>query len=781
LNSKSKLLAMAFFICVLTIAMIPTALSTKSPNGETVSAPSQQVSVGPGAQVSWADLPKEPVRTSQRANEPFIRYPVDAIEVEKMKNQPFKSPDNLPTIEEDSAVSSLGPESLAPSLLSSFEGPDDFGQPDGYLHRPPDPHIAVGPTHVVVMVNCELAIYTKAGAFVSETSFSAWWSNVYVGSIPFDPRIAYDHYANRWLMLTLVLDASPVSWYLLSVSQTSNPTGAWWNYKLDGHLLYGVDTWADYPDIGFDGIVPGGAIYITSNQFSWANVFQTSMLNILPKAALYAGAGFGYWRAWGRLNADGSQAFTLRTAHTFGNPGGEFLANTDWANDNYISLWKVIPTFPPAPVNWVLQTTVPIGAYSLPPDAKQLGGAATLDTIDNRLYNAMYRNGHVYTAFTEGYDWGTPANVEAALRYVKINTVTNVADLDVRYGADNEYFWFPAIYTDMSDNIGIVFAHSSTAIFAEIRYTGRKTTDAATQASALLKAGATYITGSRWGDYFGIARDPVDRSRLWIYGEWAKDCPGVSSVWDWGTWIGQVSFWPVGHSPTYHFRVNPFIDVMHVHVDGALIHGTNDADTGGGSMGGGYHNSPVLGSVSGTTFYLFIDYLKADNGAPLGYEMAMIVGSTTTATGSLYRTTNGMSWDGPTPVTLTLVTPTEPLAEGPSLASASAPEPKGGVWPPTYHFRISPFIDLIHVGVAGSIINGVDNATGSYSNQPVLGTASGDSFFMAIDFTKDNFGNPMFYELALIVGKISTRSGSMYRTTNGMSWDGPTPVTLVPV
>jgi len=761
-------------VCILAIAMIPKVSSAKD-------SYSEAVFVSPGAQRSWTDLSNAPVSANQMEHEPFMGYPVDALEVQKMKKHPFKTSGNLPAIEEDSAVSTLGPEPLAPNLLSNFEGPDDAGQPDGYLHRPPDPILAVGLNHIGVMVNSEIAFYTKAGVLVNEKSFSWWWSNVYSGSsLPFDPRIAYDHYLNRWLMVTLVKE-SAASWYLLSVSQTSNPLGSWWNWKLDGKLTYGVDTWADYPDLGFDGITPasGGAIYITSNQFSWANAFQTAMLNVLPKSALYSGAGFSYWRAWGRLNADGTQAFTLRTAHTFGNPGGEFLVNTDWGNDNYISLWKVIPTFPPTPVSWVLQATVLIGAYSLPPNAKQLGGPAELDTIDNRLYNAMYRNGHVYTAFTEEYDWGTPANVEAAIRYVKINTVTNVADLDVRYGGDNYYYWFPAIYTDMSDNIGIVFARCSTTEYAGIHYTGRKTTDAATQASAMLKAGATYITGTRWGDYFGIARDPSDASRLWIHGEWAKDC-GVGSVWNWGTWIGQVSFWPAGHSPIYHFRINPFVDVMHIHNDGSLLHGTEDADADGGYMGGGYHNSPVLGWVSGDSFYLFIDWLKADNGSSIFYELALIVGTISTASGNMYRTTNGKSWDGPTAVTLSLITPTEPLTEGPSLASALNIEPNGGVWPPTYHFNLSPFSDVLHAGVSGSIINGIDNAT-TYHNQPVLGTASGNNFYMSIDWTKDDLGNPILYELALIVGTISTKRGNMYRTTNGKSVDGPTPVTLVPV
>jgi hypothetical protein len=150
--------------------------------------------------------------------------------------------------------------------------------------------------------------------------------------------------------------ASHESWVLLSVSQTDDPTGAWWNYRIDGALVHiGADTWADYPDLGFDGISPvaGGAICITTNQFTWEDsawgrMFRTATLYILPKWALYIGSGLSAYRTSSLNNADGTPAFTLRAAHTFGNPGVEYLVNTKVGlSTKKITLWRVIPTFPP--------------------------------------------------------------------------------------------------------------------------------------------------------------------------------------------------------------------------------------------------------------------------------------------------------------------------------------------------------------------------------------------------------------------------------------------------
>lgn len=528
------------FICLLTTTLYSQA--SKAQN--TLDTQSEALTAGPGVERRWSDLINA-VRVPKQNVERPILHEIDAKVLQDQKKQPFVSIDNLPFTKADQVEPSSGGSPLsALSILRNFEGLDNLNQPDGYLHRPPDPILAVGLNYVGVMVNSEVAFYTKDGVLVNETDFSSWWSNVYSGTeVPFDPRIAYDHHANRWLMVALIMDASPPeSWYLLSASQTSDPTDPWWNYKLEGKLVYSgiYNTWADYPDLGFDGIADG-AVYITSNQFSpftgSSFTFRTAVLNIIPKSALYSGASFNYWRAYDGRNGDGSQAFTLRAAHIFGNPGVEYLINSQ-SGTNYVTLWRVTPTFPPSPVDWVRQATITVGSYSVPPDAQQLGGTAFLDTIDNRIYNAMYRNGYLFAAFTESYNWGS--GTVAAIRYLKINTTLNSADLNVRYGADGYYYWFPAIYADSSDNIVLVFARSSATEYAGIYYTGQKPNDAAPQPSAPLKAGETYITGTRWGDYFGIGNDPSDGSKMWIYGEWAKDCAGVDSVWDWGTWIGEV-------------------------------------------------------------------------------------------------------------------------------------------------------------------------------------------------------------------------------------------------
>lgn len=437
---------------------------------------------------------------------------------------------------------------LAPNPLQNFAGPSDSDQLDGFIWKPPDSNIAVGPNHVVMLVNSLISIYSKAGALISRSGATSWFSGVCSGCSNYDPRITYDPVAGHWLMVYTTKDNTSVSKILLSVSQTSDPTGAWWVYALDGSLnVSGDNTWADYPDVGFDGIASGsgGAVYITTNQYTFSDrTFRTASVYILPKSGLYTGGSLNYWRSSNRTNADATQAYSYRAARTYGNPGGEFLINNE-NNGSTVSIWRINPTYPPTAVDWTLQSTLSIGTYSIPPDATQPGTTDLLNTLDNRFYNAVWRNNRLYAAFTTGYDWGS--GTVAALHSLKINTSSYTAEVNEIFGADGYYYYSPAIEADGSDNFVLSFSRSNSSEYAGARYTGRLASDSATGGSAQLKAGTITLfkpsdaASNRWGDYEGAAVDPSDTSKVWIAGEWTTNL-GYANDYNWSTWIGQVQF-----------------------------------------------------------------------------------------------------------------------------------------------------------------------------------------------------------------------------------------------
>ena len=437
----------------------------------------------------------------------------------------------------DTAVE-LAPTSL-PLLSTDFAGMD-------YTNWiPPDPILAVGPDYIVEMVNSSWAIFNKNGNKLYQTTLYNWWTNVSPSGFPFDPKLIFDHYSQRWVLLAVARsDAAGTSEYLISVSDDANPFGTWCNWKLDATLdgSNPTNNWPDYPQVGFDD---DAAIYITSNQFQFGT-FLYSKLRVLKKSELYWTDGCGeitWWDFWNFENADSSKVFTWQPVHTLSSSFREWLINTESRlAGNAITLWSVMnaDTWPPTLTR---EATIPVQNFSAPPDAKQFGGSALIDTGDSRLYNAAYRDNKIYTATSESCDWGTTGNIESCIRFIVIDAVSKTAAIDYRFGADNFYYYYPAICPDNSGNIYAGFSRSGSTEYAGIRYTGKQSTEPYVPESVQLKAGEGYYVSSdtygrnRWGDYSGIALDP-SRGTIWINNEYA------TTFNTWGTWFGELSFGP---------------------------------------------------------------------------------------------------------------------------------------------------------------------------------------------------------------------------------------------
>jgi hypothetical protein len=226
-----------------------------------------------------------------------------------------------------------------------------------------------------------------------------------------------------------------------------------------------------------------------------------------------------------------------------------------------------------------------------------------------------------------------------------------------------------------------------------------------------------------------------------------------------------------GVSWTYNFRMSPASDVLRFNLVGSVIHGVAENSVGPYP----YANAPVIGYVDAGSFYLFID--GPDKTAPF-WELVMMVGSVSTLSGNVYQTMDGTSWNGPTAYTLVPVAPAKSYTSDQALASLLTVEPES--WPATYHFRLNPFVDVVHLSVDGQLIHGLCDAT-TYHNQPVLGWTSGGKFYIATDFTKNDDGSEILYELSMNVGSVSTLAGNLYRTVDGKSVVGPTAITLTTV
>jgi hypothetical protein len=446
----------------------------------------------------------------------------------------------------------IGIDALAPSMTANFAGIPQT------QFQPPDCTIGVGPQHVLASVNADLACYSKAGAQLFRVALTAFFNPVLQGAVIFDPRVAYDHYAGRYIVVATARINNPAaSFHVVAVSQTASPLGGYWmwalNARLDGSNL--TNNWADYPMLGFDT----QAIYISSNMFAFNGGFQYAKLRILNKAELYAG-GIGpshtvrWYDFWGLRNVDNSLAFTVQPAVHFRGVGGNppaYLVNsifpggsvlTKWTLTNPLAFWSGGGA--PGLTRLAVQTM----AYELAPDALQLGSATRIETNDSRLLNAIYQNAggvqRLWTCHTTRHTWPGDNEARSVVQFYEIDIAGNNVVQQGRFGATALYYYFPAIQTDANRRAFVVFGRSGASEFAQLRQTGRRVSDPANtlQGSALIQAGASAYTGGRWGDYFGVSRDGGNANVVWLYGEHA------ATANTWATRVASV-FLPAPLAP----------------------------------------------------------------------------------------------------------------------------------------------------------------------------------------------------------------------------------------
>lgn len=450
----------------------------------------------------------------------------------------------------DYIVPMLTPQSDKPTegaslFTKGWAGPNQNGW------QPADADIAVGPLHVVVVTNEQFHIYAR------DNSLSLLQTNTYQnfcnrpGKSLFDPKVIYDPWRNRWVMLVLEKEGL-LSYYWVIVSQTNNPTGSWWIYKLNAHVDGSTTTqnWADYPGLGFTGFTGNDSttVVITSNQYNQSNSFQYAKIRILKGKQLYAGLGVGWWDYIGMEDQTGGKSFTIKPAQQWFSTsnGNVYLLNTKSGSGSVLTVWRINnPTHWSGGITITRQATITVNAYSAPTDMKQPGNVR-VDAFDCRTQDVTYMvgkntsnvsKGFLYTAIPSKYVW-TAADTNSVINYYKLNITDNTVDAQGAIGLTGFWYTFPKpvpMFRSpyVGDTVFIAFTRGSATTYAETRVISH---DKATGygGSYLIQAGTGHYGGTRFGDYSGAAIDPAQNGRAYV-------TTMRNRAGGWGTGVGLVS------------------------------------------------------------------------------------------------------------------------------------------------------------------------------------------------------------------------------------------------
>ena len=280
-------------------------------------------------------------------------------------------------------------------------------------------------------------------------------------------------------------------------------------------------------------------VVVAYNGFSFTGggAFIGAGSYILKKADLLAGCASQVGLV--RLAPDLSR-ITLQPAQSLGSTSDLYLA-THSRGSRTLTLLTIsgIPGSTPVTVTPV---SLPIRAWTSPPQAPQAGSSVALDTNDDRVLSVAWQKNSLWVAGNEACTPPGDTSVRSCLRLIEVRTDTARVRQDMSFGAKGEYYSFPALRPDAARNLHVVFTSSSANSFASVRVAGRLVTDPLNtlRPSIGIRAGGGAQTSplGRMGDYAGAAVDPTAPLSVWVSGEYI----GSTGSAPWRTYIARLEF-----------------------------------------------------------------------------------------------------------------------------------------------------------------------------------------------------------------------------------------------
>jgi PKD repeat protein len=495
-------------------------------------------SIAPPQVVNWQQIADSEAAHPRPSRTGFITQIEDKDA--DFKFQPHIIPAGTPTFDPDQLPG------VRPRSANSPQHQRDSPAPLGYFLGtagngslvPPDVAGAAGSTYVVETNNQQFDIYTKAGVHQSTVNLDNFFTGGTTGGY-FDPHIVYDNINGHFI---IVIDGNISTnndgGLFIAVSQTSDPTGSWWTYKIDNGDANTNDL-LDYPQIGYNK----NWFVITDNDFVGNNT--TEDIYIMSIASLESGT-------LGTVtHKTDANSFSIAPAQTMDNTTNTLWLVQDGNGANGAMQIGSITGTVAAPVyNAGSNVAVTSHWNETSVDVEQLGGGTTqlINDDDTRVGNGcVFTNGQLW--FTHAV-WlpatGTATN--SAVDWWEVNpsalTVTQFGRIAApTNGATVTNYYYPTINVNSNGDALLGYCVSGAdSFYASAAYSFHAGTDPVNsmQSRYIYKPGATTYyqtlggTRNRYGDYTGTMVDPSDQS-FWNFSEWA-----YTSTY-WGTVIAHVA------------------------------------------------------------------------------------------------------------------------------------------------------------------------------------------------------------------------------------------------
>jgi hypothetical protein len=448
-----------------------------------------------------------------------------------------------PAVAEQTAQGTRPPAALVAhfdGLGFGFEGP----QGASVVRNPSDNSLAVGPNHIVQIVNSRMAVFTKKGALFDTTG------RVLYGAVPTntifagfggpcelrnngDAVVRYDQLAERWLYVMPIFSrpaGEPQGPYSMcyAVSIGADPVGPFYRYEFKRTL---------FPDYPRPAIWPDG-YYVptsTSDDFIQKHVCVAERARMLKGLAaaeqciVIDGVNF-----LNNADIDGHGLPPAGAPNIMMAAGGAQLHGV--FEDDGIYAWKLhVDWDTPANTGLSGPTKIAVAPYhylcngQLTSCVPQPDTSRRLDAQGDKIMQRLvYRNTNGHESIVALHSVNSAAG-GGAVRWYEFRLNPN-GDPKLyqqgTYAPDRFYRWMGSIGMDRQGNIAMGYSFGGTPNYPGQRFAARLQSDPpgvlGLHETVLAEGEASQKNTLRWEDYTTTAMDPGDDCTFWYVGDYLR-------------------------------------------------------------------------------------------------------------------------------------------------------------------------------------------------------------------------------------------------------------------
>ena len=372
---------------------------------------------------------------------------------------------------------------------------------------PPDPWVAVNPTYVVQSVNSMLRISNRAGAEILSVPIWALFSLPY-DQLPFDARVIWDRTHGRWVAVAMSITSDgsfSLDFLNLAISDTADPSGAWTIQAVPY-----VDSWLDYPSLA----TSNDKVVVAANLFDPDGAFLAAELTTFTWSSILAGGAV-------TLDSCADPTYAYPRAAQVLSPGDDVQLILESTLDAHQWYWRLTGVGACGEIvdGTDLTSTLGFSAFAVPPDPRQPPGDVLVDAVNEKPTDAIFGDGSLWwvSTFPYSYDAGASVNDAVVLWNAIVDPTTHdltVGNPQVISAGDGIDDFVGGIGLSADGTLFAVYSESSSADAISLQ-ANRVPAGGALGTPIEIDGGDGSVDHERWGDFAGVATDPVGTGTAW--------------------------------------------------------------------------------------------------------------------------------------------------------------------------------------------------------------------------------------------------------------------------